>query len=150
MQPNTLHNMRSVLVSLLLLCASLLQAQTLFRVTNVKITEKGNTIAGNDAVAEIVGSEGDDRLVLMDKDGIWVKTQVRVRTHNSNRSSVKEGAVYATFELRLKMDGKNDRRTIQKVFYGEQERKTTITEKFTVKHGIDVRVITVSFDGALE
>ena len=107
-------------------------------------------IKGQDAVAEIVGSEGDDRLVLMDQDGVWVKTQVRVRTHNSNRSSVKESAVYATFELRLKVDGKGDRRTIQKVFYGEDERKTTISEKFTVKTGINVRIITVEFTGYLE
>ena len=64
-------------------------AQTRFRVTNVKVTEKGNTITGNDAVAEIRGSEGDDRLVLLDQDGLWVKTQVRVRTHDSNRSSVR-------------------------------------------------------------
>ncbi|HRO98317.1 MAG TPA: hypothetical protein PLN54_02680 [Flavobacteriales bacterium] len=125
-------------------------AQTRFRVTNVKVTEKGNTITGNDAVAEIRGSEGDDRLVLLDQDGLWVKTQVRVRTHDSNRSSVKESAVYATFEIRMKVNGKGDRRTVQKVFYGEQERRTTITEKFTFKDGINVRVITVSFEGQLE
>lgn len=141
---------RAITATLLVLAATLSQAQTRFRVTDVTVTEKGNVIKGNDAVAEIVGSEGDDRLVLLDQNGVWVKTQVRVRTHNSNRSSVKESAVYATFELRLKVDGKGDRRTIQKVFYGEQERKTTIKEKFTVKRGIDVRVITVEFTGILE
>ncbi len=39
---------------------------------------------------------------------------------------------------------------MQKVFYGEQERKAHFKEKFTVKHGIDVRVVTVEFDGRLE
>jgi len=63
---------------------------------------------------------------------------------------VKESAVYATFEIRMKVNGKGDRRTVQKVFYGEQERRTTITEKFTFKDGINVRVITVSFEGQLE
>ena len=48
------------------------------------------------------------------------------------------------------MDGKEDRRTVQKVFYAEQERKTTITEKYTFKQGIDMRVITVKFDATLE
>lgn len=141
---------RTITATLFVLAATFAQAQTRFRVTDVTVTEKGNTIKGNDAVAEIVGSEGDDRMVLMDQNGVWVKTQVRVRTHNSNRSSVKESAVYATFELRLKVDGKGDRRTIQKVFYGEDERKTTISEKFTVKTGINVRVITVEFTGYLE
>jgi hypothetical protein len=141
---------RLLLLPILACTLTLASAQTRFRVTDVTVTEKGNVIKGQDAVAEIVGSEGDDRLVLMDQDGVWVKTQVRVRTHNSNRSSVKESAVYATFELRLKVDGKGDRRTIQKVFYGEDERKTTISEKFTVKTGINVRIITVEFTGYLE
>lgn len=141
---------RLLLTAILAISLASAHAQTRFRVTDVTITEKGNVIKGNDGVAEIVGSEGDDRLVLIDQEGLWAKTQVRIHTHNSNRSSVKESAVYATFEIRLKVDGKGDRRTVQKVFYGEQERKTTISEKFTVKRGIDVRVITVQFTGFLE
>ncbi len=141
---------RYILPLFLALLVQLSHAQTRFRVTNVKVTEKDRTITGNDAVADIRGSEGDDRLVLLDQDGLWVKTQVRIRTHNSNRSSVKEGAVYATFEVRMKVNGKGDRRTVQKVFYAEQERRATITEKFTFKDGINVRVFTVSFEGQLE
>lgn len=122
----------------------------MFHVSNVTITEKGKVLQGRDVSAEVVGSEGDDRLVMYDQDGVKVKTQVRIRTHNSNRSSIKESAVYATFELRLSVDGKGDRRTIQKVFYGEDVRKTHISEKFTMKTGINVRIITVEFDGVLE
>lgn len=141
---------RSILLPLLALTLSTVQAQTMFHVSNVTITEKGEARKGRDVSAEVKGSEGDDRLVMFDQDGIRVKAQVRIRTHDSNRSSVKESAVYATFEIRLKVDGEDDRRTIQKVFYGEQERKTHISEKFPIKKGINVRVITVEFDGRLD
>ncbi|MCW5899039.1 MAG: hypothetical protein KIT10_07190 [Flavobacteriales bacterium] len=141
---------RSALFLILAFAASALQAQTQLRITNVTVTEKGNVLTGQDAVAQVRGAEGDDRVTLFDRDGIRVRTQARIRTHSSNRSSVKESAVYVTFELRLNMDGKEDRRTVQKVFYGEQERTTRVTEKYTMKRGIDVRVITVSFDATLE
>ena len=141
---------RSLLLSLLALTFSASQAQTMFRVTNVSVTEKGVAKPGRDVSAEVKGSEGDDRLVMYDQDGLRVKAQVRIRTHDSNRSSIKESAVYATFEIRLKVDGEDDRRTIQKVFYGEDARKTHLQEKFTIKKGINVRVITVEFDGSLE
>ena len=141
---------RYILLSALLLSIGFAQAQTMFHVKNVTITEKGEAKQGRDVSAEVKGSEGDDRLVMYDQDGLRVKAQVRIRTHDSNRSSVKESAVYATFEIRLKVDGEDDRRTIQKVFYADQERKTHIKEKFTIKKGINVRVITVEFDGSLE
>ena len=74
----------------------------------------------------------------------------RIHTHNSARSSVKDGAVYVTFVIHLKVDGKKDQREVKKTFYGEQERKTHFKEKFTIKKGINVRVITVEFDGMLD
>lgn len=141
---------RFLLTAALLAAVAVAQAQTQFKFTNVTISEKGNVRNGIDATAQVVGSEGDDRVTLFDQDGIKLRTQARIRTHDSNRSSVKEGAVYVTFEIRLTVDGKEDRRTVQKVFYGDQERKTTVTEKYTIKRGIDVRVITVKFDGSLE
>lgn len=141
---------RLALLTVLLSLALSTRAQTIFRISNVTITEKDQVIHGRDVHAEIVGSEGDDRLVMFDQNGVRVKAQCRIRTHDSRRSSVKDGAVYATFEIRLNVDGQKDHREVRKVFYGEQERKTRITEKFTIKRGIDVRVITVAFDGSLE
>lgn len=141
---------RTLPTLLFLASAVMADAQTMFHITNVTVTEKGVARQGRDVSAEVKGSEGDDRLVMYDQDGLRVKAQVRLRTHDSNRSSVKESAVYATFEIRLKVDGEDDRRTVQKVFYGEQERRTHIKEKFTIKKGIDVRTITVEFDGRLD
>jgi hypothetical protein len=141
---------RLLLAAALAVACFAAQAQTQFRFTDVTISEKDRVLKGQEAVAQVVGAEGADRVTLYDQDGIKLKSQVRIHTQGSNRSSVKDGAVYATFEIRLTVDGKEDRRTVQKAFYGEQERRTTITEKFTVKRGIDVRVVTVRFSGSLE
>ncbi len=141
---------RTLATALFLLATVLVHGQTRVKLTNITINEKDQVRTGEDAMAYLVKAEGNDRVVLYDQNGTTLKTQVRVRTHDSNRSSLKEGAVYLTFELRLSVDGKEDRRTVQKVFYAEQERKTTITEKYTFKQGIDMRVITVKFDATLE
>ncbi len=135
----------------LALAALFAQAQTMFHITNATITEKDNVRRGQDVSAEVVGSEGQDRLVMFDQDGIRAKAQVRIHTHNSRRSSVKDGAVYVTFVIHLKVDGDSDKREVKKTFYGDQERVTHFKEKFTIKKkGINVRVITVEFDGRLE
>ncbi|MBK9177064.1 MAG: hypothetical protein IPM46_12190 [Flavobacteriales bacterium] len=132
------------------LAALFTQAQTMFHISNVTITEKENSRRGQDVSAQVVGSEGQDRLVMYDQDGLRAKAQVRIHTHNSRRSSVKDGAVYVTFVIHLKVDGDNDKREVKKTFYGDQERVTHFKEKFTIKKGINVRVITVEFDGRLE
>ncbi|MBL0126839.1 MAG: hypothetical protein IPP83_05145 [Flavobacteriales bacterium] len=142
--------MKSTLTALLISAfAFTAQAQTQFNITNVTVTEKGVVKTGSDVSAEVVGSEGEDRLVMFDQDGLRVKAQARIHTHNSARSSIKDGAVYVTFVIHLKVDGDKDKREVQKTFYGEQERKTHFKEKFTIKKGINVRVITVEFDGVL-
>ncbi|MBK7943856.1 MAG: hypothetical protein IPJ85_00475 [Flavobacteriales bacterium] len=132
------------------LAALFTQGQTMFHISNVTISEKDNVRRGQDVSAQVVGSEGQDRLVMFDQDGMRAKAQVRIHTHNSRRSSVKDGAVYVTFVIHLKVDGDNDKREVKKTFYGDQERITHFKEKFTIKKGINVRVITVEFDGKLE
>lgn len=141
---------RQLLTTACVAAAFAVQAQTMFHITNMTLTEKGNVRKGQDVSAQVVGSEGEDRLVMFDQDGIRVKAQARIHTHNSRRSSVKDGSVYVTFVIHLKMDGQKDKREVQKVFAAEQERVTHFKEKFTIKEGINVRVVTVEFDGRLD
>lgn len=141
---------RQLLSTAFIAAAFAVQAQTMFHITNMTLTEKGNVRKGQDVSAQVVGSEGEDRLVMFDQDGIRVKAQARIHTHNSRRSSVKDGSVYVTFVIHLKMDGQKDKREVQKVFAAEQERVTHFKEKFTIKEGINVRVVTVEFDGRLD
>lgn len=143
--------MTRILPSLLfLLTVGMAQAQTRFQISNVTVTENERVMSGNDATAQMGGAEGSDRVVIFDQDGIRVRAWVKVSTHNVRRSSVKDGAVNAIFELDLELNGKKDGRRVEKIFYAGQERTTRISEKFTIKSGIDVRVITVSYQGRIE
>ena len=127
-----------------------IHAQTVYRISNATITEKDQVTQGTDVTANIRGAEGSDRVVIHANQEYTVTAWVKVSTHNVKRSSVKNSAVNAIFELDLKAAGKKDGRRVEKIFYGDQERKTHIKEVFTIKHGIHVRTITVEYDGSLE
>ena len=125
-------------------------SQTLFRITNVTVTEKETVRKGSDVTAEIRGAEGTDHVVVFTDQGVVVKARVKVSTANVRRSSIKDSAVNAIFEINMTVDGDKDNRRIEKIYYGEQTRTSHFKEKFTFKSGITVRVVTVEFDGSLE
>lgn len=125
-------------------------SQTLFRITNVVVTEKEHISKGSDVTAEIRGAEGTDHVVIFTDQGVIVKARVKVSTANVRRSSVKDSAVNAIFEINMNVDGEKDNRRVEKIYYGEQVRTSHFKEKFTFKSGITVRVVTVEFDGSLE
>lgn len=133
-----------------LLLAASVQAQTIYRITNVRITEKDQVTNGNDATAEIKGAEGSDRVAIYAGNGMELKSKVKVTTQNVRRSSMKSSAVNAIFEIDLTVDGKRDNRRVEKIYYMDQERNSKFSEKFVFKNGNKVRVVTVAFDGSLE
>ena len=141
---------RTILFTALASMTSLAQAQTIFRISNVTITEKENILTGNGATAEIKGSEGSDRVVVYADQRMTIKARVKVSTQNVARSSLKSSAVNAIFEIDMILDGKKDNRRIEKIFYMDQDRTTHLKEKFVTKQGNQVRVIVVEFDGSLE
>ena len=138
----------------LLIFASLfacsLNAQTIYRITNVTITEKEQVTNGQDVTAEIRGAEGTDRVQILAGQDIELRSSVKVSTQNVKRSSLKSSAVNAIFEIDLKVDGKKDNRRVEKIYYMDQERRSHFKEKFVFKNGNQVRVLTVEFDGSLE
>jgi len=127
-----------------------LNAQTIYKISNVSITEKDQVQNGMDVTAMIKGAEGSDRVVIYAGQDITLESRVKVSTQNVKRSSLKSSAVNAIFEIDLKVDGKKDNRRVEKIYYMDQERKSSFKEKFVFKNGNQVRVITVSFDGRLE
>ncbi|MEZ4808489.1 MAG: hypothetical protein R2815_13580 [Flavobacteriales bacterium] len=130
--------------------AGAMHAQTFYKISNVTITEKEQVTNGMDVTAAIKGSEGSDRVVIYAGQDMTLKSKVKVTTQNVRRSSLKSSAVNAIFEIDLTVDGKKDNRRIEKIYYMDQERKSTFKEKFVFKNGNKVRVITVAFDGVLE
>lgn len=139
----------NVLVAFAALSLSL-SAQTIYRISNVTITEKEQVQNGMDVTAMIKGAEGSDRVVIYAGQNITLESRVKVSTQNVKRSSLKSSAVNATFEIDLEVDDQKDNRRVEKIYYMDQERKSTFKEKFVFKNGNQVRVITVTFDGSLE
>jgi len=144
--------MRTLLLSLLLIATSAtLRAQTTVRITNLTTTEKEVSTPGADASAQLNGAEGSERIVLFTDGAYSIRTWFKVSTHKSPRSSTKDSAVNLIMELDLLENGKKkDNRRVEKIFYMDQARTTSYTEKFTIKKGIDVRVIEVRFDASIE
>lgn len=142
--------LRPLLLTLFAALSVTMDAQTMVRFSDVTITEKDRVVQGKEVVAAIPNATGSDRVVLHDQDGLLLTSWVKVTTKNVKRSSVKSSAVNATFELELHVAGKKDGRRVEKIFYADQERKATITEKFTFKNDLDVRVITVSYVATIE
>ncbi len=125
-------------------------AQTQLRVSDLSITEKGNTVRGTEVTASLKGAQGKQSVVLYADQNYTVEGSFKVKTHNVHRQSAKQGAVYLTMYMTLKVDGKSNKRVVQKTFYAEQDRGTRFEEEFLIKRGIDVRRIKVAFTGAIE
>jgi hypothetical protein len=142
--------LRLIALPVAIALASALNAQTLYRISNVTITEKESTVNGLDVTAEIKGSEGSDRVVMYAGQDMELRSKVKVSTQNVARSSLKSSAVNAIFEIDLVVDGKKGNRRVEKIYYMDQERASKFSEKFVFKNGNQVRVITVAFEGRLE
>lgn len=127
-----------------------LSAQTIYKITNVSITDGEKVQKAMDVTATIKGAEGSDRVMIFASQEITLESKVKVSTQNVARSSLKSSAVNATFEIDLRVAGKKDNRRVEKIYYMDQERKSHFSEKFVFKNGNQVRVIVVEFDGSLE
>jgi hypothetical protein len=137
---------RVLFTGLLAMITIFTQAQTLVKITNVTISENEQVLQGADVTAEMPKGEGSDRIILYAGQNLTADTWIKVNTHNVRRSSNKDGAVNMMFEIDLVVNGKKDNRRVERIFYAGQERKTRISERFTIKRGLDMRVITVSYD----
>lgn len=136
--------------AILALSASFAIAQTQLRISDLSITEKGNTVHGADVTASLNGAQGKKSVVLYADQKYTVDGSFKVKTHNVRRQSAKQGAVYLTMNMTLKVDGKRNKRVVQKTFYAEQDRSSKFEEEFLIKRGIGVRKIKVSFTGSID
>jgi hypothetical protein len=142
--------MRSLLAASALFLLSVVNAQTEVVITNVKVLEKEATQTGNNVTIQLKGDEGADRQVIFTGGEIVVKTWCKVSTHNVRRSSLKDSAVNLIFEIDMKAGDDKDNKRVEKIFYLDQSRTTTITQRFNFKDGIHMRVITLQFDAEIK
>ncbi len=138
--------MRILLTSITLIAVQALIAQTQVLITNVHTLDNGQTLKGNEVTIQLNGAEGSERQVIFAGGDMEAKTWVKVSTHNVRRSSLKDSAVNLMFEIALKAGDDRDNKRVEKIFYLDQSRTSTVSQKFIFKHGIQVRVVTLSFD----
>lgn len=147
-------HMKNLLCMLALCTATVLSAQTRVKITNVTIAEKERTANGMDVTLDPSGqlnqAEGADRAVIFNEGDVQVKLWCKISTHNSKRSSLKDSAVNMIYEIDMKAGKDKDNKRLEKVFYLDQSRTTTITQKFTFKEGITMRLITLKFDAEIQ
>lgn len=141
---------RILTAAIMALSSTFAIAQTQLRVSELSISEQGSSVQGRDITASLNGAQGKKSVVLYADQRYTLEGSFKVKTHNVNRQSAKQGAVYLTMNLNLSTDGKKHKRIIQKTFYAEQERSAQFKEEFLIKRGIDVRKIRVSFTGSIE
>jgi uncharacterized protein (DUF58 family) len=141
---------RNILALLLVGTATFVAAQTRLQVTNLTITEKENVTQGVPITASLQGDQGRTPIVLFADQTYTLDGLFKVRTYNVKRQSEKQGAVYLTMTLYLSTGGKRNKHVVEKVFYVEQERSASFSEEFLIKNGLDVRKITVTFDGRID
>ena len=54
------------------------------------------------------------------------------------------------FEIDVIAGTRSDNRRVEKIFYMDQDRKSTIIQRFNFKSGITMRVITLEFDAEIK
>ncbi|MBK9758742.1 MAG: hypothetical protein IPO90_01925 [Flavobacteriales bacterium] len=62
------------------------------------------------------------------------------------RSSLKDSAVNVIFEIDMNAGKDRDNKRVEKIFYLDQSRTGTVTQRFNFKDGITMRGITLKFD----
>lgn len=141
---------RILLPLLLALLSTLAVAQTQLRLTNITIAEKDDVRRGSDVTASLRGAQGKKPVQIFADQRYELSGSFKVKTHNVRRQSAKQGAVYLTMKMNFKVDGKRNKRVVQKTFYAEQDRTARFEESFLIKRGIDVRKVNVTFDGRID
>ncbi|MFT3886268.1 MAG: hypothetical protein QM724_12840 [Flavobacteriales bacterium] len=137
---------RTLLLALALTAAFGVSAQARIIITHVRAVEKGDTTAGRDVTLQLNKAEGAERAVILGPGGLEAKLWAKVSTHNSRRSSLKDSAVDLIFEIDLKAGKDKDNKRVEKIFYLDQARTATMSQRFNFKDGITMRGITLSFD----
>lgn len=138
--------MRSLLLTLLSALSLSLVAQTRIAISNVTLTEKENVTNGSNTTLELKKAEGSERQVIYAGGDTEVKLWAKVSTHNVRRSSLKDSAVNVIFEIDMKAGRDKDNKRVEKIFYLDQSRTSTVTQRFNFKDGITMRGITLKFD----
>ena len=143
--------MRRLLLPLAaLLLATSAFAQTKIDFSDVRALDRNDSLHGTDATIQLNKAEGSDNAVLMTAGDVIVKVTAKVTTHKSPRSSLKDSAVNLDLDITMKAGKEKDTKHVEKIFYMDQKRRGTVTQRFNFKNGINMRTITLTFNVSIE
>lgn len=125
-------------------------AQTRIIFSEVRALDRQDSIQGTDATIQLNRAEGKDDTVILSAGDVTVKVRAKVKTHSSPRSSLKDSAVNLTLDLFTQAGKEKDKKRVEKIFYLDQSRTGTVTQRFNFKNGLDMRSITLSFKVTIE
>ena len=125
-------------------------AQTKINFSDVRALDRQDSLHGTDATIQLNKAEGSDNAFLMHAGDMIVKVTAKVSTHKSPRSSLKDSAVNLDLDITMNAGNQKDTKHVEKIFYMDQKRSGTVTQKFNFKNGIDMRTITLTFNVAIE
>ena len=137
-----------ILGSLLLATSSWAQTRIIF--SEVRAMEPQDSLHGNDVTIQLNRAEGKDNTLLLAAGDVNVKVRAKVKTHSSPRSSLKDSAVNLTLDLFTQAGNRKDKKRVEKIFYLDQSRSGTVTQRFNFKNGLDMRPLTLSFKVTIE
>lgn len=149
---NETRTMKPHLIFLLgsLLVATSAWAQTRIIFTEVRALDRQDSLHGNDVTIQLNRAEGKDNTVLLSAGDVTVKVRAKVKTHSSPRSSLKDSAVNLTLDLFTQAGKGKDSKRVEKIFYLDQSRSGSVTQRFNFKNGLDMRPLTLSFKVTIE
>jgi len=127
-----------------------ISAQTKVSITQVQAVDGQHTLQGNDAVIQLAGAEGAGNTAILSSGDVSATVHAKVSSHNVRRSSLKDSAVNLILEINLKAGKDKDNKRVEKIFYMDQARTATVSQKFNFKQGITMRPITLTFNIAIE
>jgi hypothetical protein len=125
-------------------------AQTRITLSNVIAVDGRDTLRGHDAIIQLNGAEGGGDALILATGDVSAKLHAKVSSHNVRRSSMKDSAVNLILEIALKAGRDKDSKRVEKIFYMDQSRTGTVTQRFNFKQGINMRPVTLSFNVAVE
>ena len=141
---------RIFLAVLAFAAAGFAQAQTKINITAVQAQDGDKQVQGTDAVIELNHAEGSGNAFILNAGDLVVKLGAKVTTQNVKRSSLKDSAVNLVMDISMKAGRDKDSKHVEKIFYMDQKRSATVTQRFNFKQGINMRTITLSFSVAVE
>jgi hypothetical protein len=119
---------------------------TKMHIRNVLVDFKsGESKKGNDIDLLLIDKENNKDNILYNDPKLNIIAKYKIQSYNSKRSSTKSTGVKVTITYYSNYGEEKDKRTFEKVFYLDQDRKIDVKEVFVYKNGLQPITLTLTY-----